>query len=159
MGMNSKLTCGVLVFLAFTAGVFAQNPKLKIHVGVSGSSYVNTQLVLLISANEHFTLVTDYSDDVLLQVTCTEPPVAAFGTKVGAELPHACAVNVIYDHYGILGLNINLGEGPYVMADFSSEGMAAEIFALLLQNTTPDKIASAQAKVLLAHGTVPKGKQ
>jgi hypothetical protein len=163
--MTLKLTFGVLAFLAFTAGVFAQTPSIKVHVGVSGSTSINTQLVLLISANEHFTLVTDHSDDVLLQVTCTEPPVAAFGTKPGAQLPHACAVNVIYDHYGILGLNVNLGSGPYVMADFGSEGMAAEIYALLLLNTTPDEIASAQAdlstqaEVLLAHGTVPADKR
>jgi len=147
MRMNFKLTFGALAFLTFTAGVFAQSPNLKVKVEVSRIQSVKNDLLILIAANPNFTLVTDDSDDVLLIANCTEPKVPAFGTPMGAQLPIACAVLVVYDRYRWLNLIYIFDGGPYVTTDYDRDEVARTIYSAFLQATTPDKIASAQAKL------------
>jgi hypothetical protein len=102
------------------------------------SEQVRELLLPLISANPHFTMVSDDSWDVDLIATCLAPTSGADHSVMGV----ACAYSIMYAPNKFGGFEYTL-EPSSIDVGPDQNNVATAIFSDLLDFTTVDKIKSA----------------
>ena len=130
------------VLLLGAAPAMAQN-ALKIRIDEVGQgtsdvgAQVRTELLPMVSANPHYTLVSDTSWDLHLIINCLYATTGNDSERIGVN----CADEIVYqpDKWG----GLIDAFGPYIGMGPDEATVAKEIFADFLDETTVDKIKSA----------------
>jgi hypothetical protein len=101
------------------------------------SAAVRTALLPLVSADPHFTLVSDSSWDLHLIINCLYATSTTDNSRIGVN----CSDEIIYqpDKWG----GLLYGIGPYIGIGPDEDSVAKGIFADLLDETTVDNIKKA----------------
>jgi len=154
-----RRTLAIVGFVLLSvAPAMAQNSlKIKIDEIAEGNqgagTPVRTALLPMVSSNPHFTMVSDTSWDLHLILNCMYATTGNDSQRIGVN----CADEIIYqpDKWGGLmdGFGPNIEMGP------DEDSVAKQIYADFLDETTVDKIKSADDYLSQMLDTVSKALQ